>query len=327
MARQRLSKMRITRVSLVDRPAGIGAEVVLSKRDDSAGDGDGIMKNTNPFIGHGKMTQAGVVDDEQGASMGVKKNDTAVEDDTTTDDVEKSDRPRRKRMAKSEVTLEEILKGLPEEAVAYIERLEDIVLDLSDTLAKAEDDGDDEEDDDDEDDVAKDDEEGEPVGKSDGDLESLLKAADPRLARLVKGYVSKAEKKADAAANLAKRERDLRLHREYVAKAADLSALPGKREDIVTILKTVADKAPEVEVMLTDLLKAAHGALKEGLIFKTEGSDATDNNTAIAKFDAMVAELRKSDSTLTAEQAFAKALNDHPELYDEYLNTNTSKGR
>lgn len=368
MARNRLSKMRITRVSLVDRPAGIGAEVVLAKRDD---EDESTMQNTSEFTGRGNMSQA-TVGDTEGANMG------------STDGVKKSatDTVRTKRkkiVAKADegtttetTSLEDILKSLPPEAVDYIERLEDIIIDMKDSAGEPvlkddeadeeadedteadETEGEDADDDADEDD--EDDEDGEDgedeAGEDEADdadavaedtadaddaaepalakaLDSVLKGADKRTAAIVKRYVQKAEAKADRAEKLAKRERDLRLHREYVAKAADLSALPAKQEDIVKVLKVVADKAPEVEEVLNSILKAAHGALKESDIFKSEGSDAAaDNTTAIAKFDAAVKDIRAADPALTAEQAFAKALDQHPELYDDYLsNTNTNKGR
>lgn len=382
MARNRLSKMRITRVSLVDRPAGIGAEVVLAKRDDTDGDnigdaveaveksnfGDGISqphdKNNNNTGDRANMSQAHAPHGR--TSMGTdgvikgygkaKHADHDMDMDDEDMDMEMDDempRPKRKKMAKSEADLDTILKSLPEEAVSYIERLEDIILDMQESVAKGEDDEDEDDDeaeaeaevdadeaDEDEAEVEED-EDDEPVAESDesdegdepvtkfvdaDDLETVLKTVDPRLASIMKSYVSKAEKKAAAAEKIAKRERDLRLHREYVAKAADLSALPAKQEDIVTLISTVADKAPEVEELLSSVLKAAHGALKESVLFKSEGSDALDDNTAIAKFDAVVKEIRKSDPALSAEQAFTKALESHPELYDEYLNTN-SKGR
>lgn len=371
MQRNRLSKMRITRVSLVDRPAGIGAEVVLAKRDNSDDATDGIDdgdKNNIDKAERANMNQARSASPHGRTNMGTdgvvkgygkkKMHDMDADMDMEDMDMEEDmdERPKRKKMVKSGDDLDAILKSAPEELVSYIERLEDIILDMqeSGSTTVAKDDSDEEEpdeDDFDDDDIIEadsgdeddsdesepvadlladdDDEEEAPVTKSfdETDLESVLKAVDPRLASVMKSYISKAERKASAAEKIAKRERDLRLHREYVAKAADLSALPAKQTDLVTLLSTVADKAPEVEELLTSVLKSAHGALKESVLFKSEGSDAMDGNTAIAKFDAVVKEIRKSDPSMSAEQAFAKALDSHPELYDEYLNTNINKGR
>jgi hypothetical protein len=372
--------MRITRVSLVDRPAGIGAEVVLSKRDelgyeDSISDetvkkGDGIAvtdtKNNNKFGERDNMSQAHAARhgrtnmSTDGVNKGMKsmhkESDMADPMEESMEDETDLPRMKRKKMMKSEDDLDTILKSAPEELVSYIERLEDIILDMQEAgIAKADEDdedddedeveesddddeeSDDEDDDDDEEveaeveveDDEDDDEDDEPVTKfyddDDDDLDMILKGADTRLVRIVKSMVAEAEKKAGRAEKLAKRERDLRLHREYVAKAADLTALPAKQGDLVTLLSVVADKAPEVEDLLSSVLKAAHGALKESVLFKTEGSDALDDNTAIAKFDAVIKEIRKNDNSMSAEQAFAKALDSHPELYDEYLNNN--KGR
>lgn len=334
MTRNRLSKMRINRVSLVDRPAGIGAEVVLAKRDED----DDEVKNNSTFTERGNIDhQASEDDDEdEGEAMPTGK--------LTKTATNAEPKLRKKAVAKADdgsEKLTDILKALPAEAVEYIERLEDMIIDMNigksddedetddsaeddDAEETEDDDSEDESDEDEQDDTeadAEDDDEGEAVS---GDLDKVLKGADKALAAMVKSYVGKAEKTAADAVKLAKAERDLRLGREYLAKAADLSALPAKQEDLVTVLKTVAEKAPDIEATLMSILKAAHGALKESGIFKSEGSDSPDNaQSAIAKFDVIVKGLRDNDPTLTAEQAFAKALDANPDLYNDYL---TKKG-
>ena len=346
MPKHRLSKMRIDRVSLVDRPAHPDAEVVIAKRDESEDNLERFDKNTSSFVEPDMIhedTSADEIekemdmgdemhDDHDGSSKkkarkmpqevldhfkGVSKSE---EDELVLEDMDDAvDFEYEEDLEK----FDELLAELPAEVVEYIEKLEDTVIDLA-----KEDDEDEllEEDElDVEDEMKKEDDdelvlEDEDLGLDDDEVEKFLKSADPRLADIVKSAVDRAE----AAETIAKRERDLRLEKEFIAKAEDLSHLPAKSDEVVALLKAVHTGAPRAAGAFEELLKRCNSAMAEGDIYKSEGQDESyATSSAVARWDSAVEAVRKSDDSLSYEQAFASALDQNPDLYEEYL---TGKG-
>jgi len=341
----RLSKMRIDRVSLVDRPAHPEAEVVISKRDIGQDDQESLVENTSFFVESAIIqesttpTQEVVMNKEYGgedmeadADMpeagGKKKKmpkdvlDHFKSMKKAEDEIELS--PEEDEDEIEEADVDDMIKSLPAEAIEYIEKLEDVVLELQDRFEKSEAAVlDDEETEVEEAEAEADEivlEDDETIVPDDDDVEKFLKSADPRLAQIVKSAVDRAE----AAERIAKRERDLRMEKEFIAKADAFSALPAKRDEIVAILKAVNEDAPRAASAIEELLKRCNGALAESGIFKSEGQGETGTtSTTVAQWDSAVDTIRKADTSLSYEQAFAKALDQHPELYEEYLTGKT----
>ena len=347
MPKHRLSKMRIDRISLVDRPAHPDAEVVIAKRDESQDNLETFDKNTSFFVeddniqeGHPEedlvMEKAYDMEGDEDEKPRSKKKmpkdvlehfrsmSKAEEEEIVLseeqDDIELEDEELTK-------AFDEMLAGLPAEAVEYIEKLEDS---LVDAMKKADADMDDEEEEDEDEDEMEKADDADAIEADDeivleeedaDEVEKFLKSADPRLAEIVKSAVSRAE----AAETIAKRERDLRLEKEFIAKADDLSHLPAKADEVVALLKAVNDGAPRAAGAFEELLKRCNSALAEGAIYKSEGQSETgEAATVVARWDSAVEAVRKSDDSLSYEQAFASALDQNPELYEEYL---TGKGR
>ena len=348
MPKHRLSKMRIDRVSLVDRPAHPDAEVVIAKRDESEDNLERFDKNTSYFVEPDMIHEDTSADEiEKEMDMGDEMHDAdgsskkkkarkmpqdvldhfkgmekAEEDELVLDELDEDFED-----AEDLEKFDELLADLPAEVVEYIEKLEDTVIDLAkedDDYEYLEDDELDEADlvDDmkkeDDDDIVLEDED---LGLEDDEVEKFLKSADPRLADIVKSAVDRAE----AAETIAKRERDLRLEKEFIAKADDLSHLPAKSDEVVALLKAVHTGAPRAAGAFEELLKRCNSAMAEGDIYKSEGQDESyATSSAVARWDSAVEAVRKSDDSLSYEQAFASALDQNPDLYEEYL---TGKAR
>lgn len=142
--------------------------------------------------------------------------------------------------------------------------------------------------------------------------EGVLAKADPE----VRALIEKAETRASEAEALAKAERDLRIHREFVEKAAKLPMLSTDAERLGEILKAVNEELSETDAAeLTQILKTANDVIAEGNLFKEMGSSAP--GTVGASVEAKAAEIRKADPSLTPEQAIARAYETDPSLYEQ----------
>lgn len=177
-------------------------------------------------------------------------------------------------------------------------------------------------------DVEEDAEELELVGKSFGDSvrEELSKALtdierDDVIAKAA-DEISKAEARAAAAEQIAKAERDLRLTREYVAKAAEYN-VPIDPSELGPVLMRMAESmAYEDCAVIHKALSAAGEALFEELGYDGMAS----HNDIIAEVDAYAAEfVAKSDSPVSKHAAQADIFSSNPALYDQYLATRNSR--
>lgn len=166
-----------------------------------------------------------------------------------------------------------------------------------------------------------------PMKKSDGswDFSKIPDAARPLVESLWKDKEANETRIAKAEAEVAK-ERDARLTKEYVEKAADLKGLGLKTDELGKVLKALAEKAPEALTALEPMLKTVDEKLKalQGTILKEHGTsagngaggDAWSKIEKIAK-DAVTAAAAKGEKV-----SFAKAVDDvmtsQPALYAEY---------
>jgi hypothetical protein len=126
-------------------------------------------------------------------------------------------------------------------------------------------------------------------------------------------------KKAEETEKLLKAERDERLRKEFIAKAAGYKHLAVKPEEFGLVLKALAEKAPEELAKIEAVLKAADEAIGQGKLFAEAGRGGEGAGSTWAKIEKMASEIVQKDGKMTREQAIAKVLEEHPELYDEYL--------
>ena len=127
-------------------------------------------------------------------------------------------------------------------------------------------------------------------------------------------------KRAQEAEEVAKRERDLRLEREFNDRAAALDALPVEREVVTGIYKALSNASPEVLEQVESVLSKANDAVKTADAFGERGSSqgaGSAGDNAISHI-VKTAEAQALDG-VTNEQAVVKAMESAPDLYDRYL--------
>lgn len=184
--------------------------------------------------------------------------------------------PDEGKEVEKHMTLEEILKGLPEEQRKVIQ-------DELDKLTEKED----------------------PIEQKidlPEDVRKRIEEAEKRNTELEKRLNEQIEKAEIA---------------EFIAKAETYKNLPNTNpEEFGPVLRNLSKV--EGYDKLETVLVAANKALGESELFKAKGEDGGIENGALAKLQAKADELRKSDPKLTREQAFAKAVEDNPDLYAEY---------
>jgi hypothetical protein len=165
-----------------------------------------------------------------------------------------------------------------------------------------------------------DDKDDKPVNKADLPPEAraaLEKAEADREAMAQR--LEKAEKNAKDASDLAKAEHDRRITREYIAKAetGELRGLPGQPAEVGPLMKSLAEAAPEAWAEFEkNVLTPAAAQITQSELFKEQGrsGEGPPPESALAKMNEKVEELRKSDSSLTRTQALEKARTENPEL-------------
>jgi DNA-binding protein len=148
------------------------------------------------------------------------------------------------------------------------------------------------------------------------DVAAISKAVEEKFSEQLKKQAEdneKLQKALDA-------EKDLRITKEFISKAAEYKNLGTKSDDFGKVLKEIAQKiTPETYSELEKVLAGADEKIgKNDLFLKEIGSGGETVLETIDKVNKMVEEIRKSDSKITKEQAEAKVWMEHPELYREY---------
>lgn len=297
----RLTDMEFDEISLVTRPANQLSKVVLFKSDTPEQE---HMTSENEQQDEVEKAKGDKMPEELKRRFGI---DDESEDDEDEDEMKKAKMPPAmddeedeeddmdkmygsKKMKKDDVI------DLPSEVYEYIEALEAANSEMSDQLEK----------------FAA--EESEPVDTD------ILKSADPQIVAIVKA----AEDRAAAAEKIAKAERDFRLEREFIGKAAELSALPAEAEAFGKVLKSVAEAVDEATFdTLMTVLTAANEGISTGNLFAELGkASAFDNDGPTGEINKAAARLIEANPGLSHEQAVAKAVDANPSLYNEYLRGN-----
>lgn len=130
--------------------------------------------------------------------------------------------------------------------------------------------------------------------------------------------VADAEARAQAAEEVAKAERNERLTREAIAKAQSFDKLALNPEEFGPVLKRLRETSPEDAAKVEAALAAANEAVTKGALFAEIGTAGAGPTDAEGKIEKAAQEIRKAEPSLTKEQAFSKALREHPEFYAEY---------
>lgn len=183
------------------------------------------------------------------------------------------------------------------------------------------------------------------------DAADVIKAKEAEIAELHKGYKAKAQKSddadeddededkkvmkslpepirkrlesfekraAEAEEKLAKmaEEKDTA---EAIAKAKGLNF--GKAEEVGPLLLRVAkSKTTQADAeMLERMFKAAGEQGKVTHLFRSVGSDTAVDGDPEVLMKAKAEDIRKAHTGMTFEQAYAKAMEDNPSLYNAYI--------
>jgi len=146
-------------------------------------------------------------------------------------------------------------------------------------------------------------------------LEELSKAytdtdRDAVIAKAL-GRVEEIEKRYQQAEEIAKSERDLRLTREYISKAADYN-VPVDPQELGPVLYRMAETMSYEDCAV--IAKCLDGA--GAMIFEERGYIGGGDNTDImSRVEAEAVEIGKS----AAPENVVKVFDQSPESYDEYL--------
>lgn len=127
--------------------------------------------------------------------------------------------------------------------------------------------------------------------------------------------IAKSEADAKQADEIARAERDLRVTREFTAKAEALPYIPGTPEQVAKAMREIAEKAPDAWAFLEPTLSSVNATLSRSEGFKVYGAGAgPDANSPVAQLTAKAEEIRKAEPELTKEQAMSRAMRENQAL-------------
>jgi len=145
-------------------------------------------------------------------------------------------------------------------------------------------------------------------------IEAVLKAQDAETAVLKE----KVEKESKERARL----EDEKQKVEFIRQAGEFAHLPGaKADDLGPILRKAAGAMePKEYEKLREVLKGADKIAEDSALFTELGAagPGTGDGSAYGKITALAEELRKGDTKLSPEQAKARIIKTHPELFKQH---------
>lgn len=154
-----------------------------------------------------------------------------------------------------------------------------------------------------------------------GSVEAILKNTENLPPEVVEALKKSAdmEKQLKAAQDAIELEKNARLDREYLAKAASYTHLPEKGEDFATILKGLGTKAPEEFARIEAVLKAANDIISKSKLFEEVGKGGTPTPTsAWEEVEKRATEMVSKNASMTKEQAIDAVLTSDADLYTRY---------
>lgn len=155
-----------------------------------------------------------------------------------------------------------------------------------------------------------------PDEEDEDDEENLIKAAPAP----VREALEKARKQAEEANEALRKERDLRLDTEAVAKSAErFSNLTVSHEEFGPAMRRLAEISPEISEVIFKALDAANGQVESATIFAEIGSaPSPSSNNAYQKIESIAKAAVAKGEFPTTEQAISAVILSNPSLYAEY---------
>lgn len=159
------------------------------------------------------------------------------------------------------------------------------------------------------------------INKS-ADPEEILKSVkDPAVRALLETQIAKTKIAEDEV----RKAREAALETEAIAKAAEVPAIGAEQEGLVKLYKTLKLMNADVCEEVFGIFKAASALATSGKAFSEVGKVGAAADTAVNEEAAWNAiekaadEIKKSSPELSQAVAIKKAINENPELYNEYL--------
>lgn len=149
------------------------------------------------------------------------------------------------------------------------------------------------------------------------DMEKAMPAA-------VREMLNKARNEAEEARTALRKEIDARNDREYVAKAAEWSALSLSADEVGPALRRLSEVDADLGDTVVKALASANAQAEAANIFAELGSPARpDSGDAYGRMTKMAKAAVEAGEHRTVEQAIAALVVTHPDLYDAYRQENS----
>jgi chromosome segregation ATPase len=161
--------------------------------------------------------------------------------------------------------------------------------------------------------------------KKDDDKDDILKGLPEEVKKQVDAQIASEREAREKVEKALQVERDARLDKEYLEKAAPLKAVPGKPEEIAKMLKAIDENLPEEQATaINKALSTMSEAIVNGELLKSMGEhiEQPEDLTPMEELEKVAKTLMAADKDLTAEQAMAQASADNPKLVEAYRAAN-----
>jgi len=149
------------------------------------------------------------------------------------------------------------------------------------------------------------------------DEDTLLKSAPPA----VREALEKARNAAFVAEEELRKEREIRLDAEAVAKSAErFPNLPIEHDEFAPALRRLSEFAPELADTVTKALDAANGQAESAAIFAEIGSSfVPQTGDAYQRIEMLAKSAVSRGEYATVEQAVSGLIATNPSLYADYI--------
>ncbi len=141
--------------------------------------------------------------------------------------------------------------------------------------------------------------------------------------------ITRLEKEAKANSSQLETLRKDTERKEYVAKCVEsYSHVPGmSSEEMGVMLQDAYEVSKDFGGKLEKQWEETSKALKESALLKTRGAaHAThDGSSPIGRLKTIAKDYKAKDPSMSEDKAFSKAMQDNPELYEEYLADNPAQ--
>lgn len=154
-------------------------------------------------------------------------------------------------------------------------------------------------------------------------VEKLPDDVPDNIAKLFEGLEARLEKSderaTEAEATVTKMV-DAQIDREFIAKTAKLTSMPGvSPDDFAGVYRKAVEGMTDEEVVkFEEVMTAANAAIEKGSLFAEVGRGGQGVTSTQAEVKALADEFKKADPTLTDDMARAKVWESRKDLYAKY---------